>query len=98
MVAPCCGNVYPCKKCHDAEEDHVLESQKVEMMVCMACNLQQTPAGVRLLPCPVLELFPSPHVLCLYVPEVAARICRVASGRSQDRYRRFQEGWTCTRT
>ncbi|EIE21877.1 putative zinc finger protein, partial [Coccomyxa subellipsoidea C-169] len=50
VVAPCCGNVYPCKKCHDAEEDHVLESQKVEMMVCMACNLQQTPAGVRLLP------------------------------------------------
>jgi hypothetical protein len=45
VVAPCCGNVYPCKKCHDAEEDHVLESQKVEHMVCMACNLQQTPAG-----------------------------------------------------
>lgn len=47
VVAPCCGNVYPCKKCHDAEEDHVLEAQKVEQMVCMACNLQQPSAGAQ---------------------------------------------------
>lgn len=45
VVAPCCGNVYPCKKCHDAEEDHVLEAQKVQLMVCMSCNLQQLSAG-----------------------------------------------------
>lgn len=45
VLAPCCGQVYPCKKCHDQEEDHQLEAQSVQSMVCMACGLRQPSGG-----------------------------------------------------
>ena len=48
VLAPCCGQVYPCKKCHDQEEDHQLEVQCVQSMVCMACGLRQPSGGVSL--------------------------------------------------
>ena len=48
VLAPCCGQVYPCKKCHDQEEDHQLEQQSVQSMVCMACGLRQPSGGVHL--------------------------------------------------
>ena len=48
VLAPCCGQVYPCKKCHDQEEDHQLEVQSVQSMVCMACGLRQPSGGVSL--------------------------------------------------
>ena len=51
MLAPCCGQVYPCKKCHDQEEDHQLEVQSVQSMVCMACGLRQPSGGVPLRSC-----------------------------------------------
>lgn len=46
VLAPCCGQVYPCKKCHDQEEDHQLEAQAVQSMVCMACGLRQPSGGM----------------------------------------------------
>ena len=48
VLAPCCGQVYPCKKCHDQEEDHQLEVQSVQSMVCMACGLRQPSGGASL--------------------------------------------------
>ena len=44
-MAPCCGNAYACKKCHDHEEDHQMEAQQVLLMQCMQCGLRQPPAG-----------------------------------------------------
>ena len=46
-MAPCCGSMYVCKKCHDEEEDHRLEAQSIQTMVCMACGLQQPTAGAQ---------------------------------------------------
>ena len=68
VLAPCCGQVYPCKKCHDQEEDHQLEAQSVQSMVCMACGLRQ-PSGGALLMSPPVHLVttgqPCPQLLSL---------------------------------
>ena len=41
LVAPCCGEVYVCRLCHDAEQDHKLDRYSVEEIVCMACGTRQ---------------------------------------------------------
>ncbi|XP_074641658.1 RING finger and CHY zinc finger domain-containing protein 1-like [Tubulanus polymorphus] len=34
LVAPCCGRTYPCRICHNDEEDHELDRKHVEEVVC----------------------------------------------------------------
>lgn len=41
LVAPCCGGVYVCRLCHDAEQDHKLDRTTVQEIVCMVCNVRQ---------------------------------------------------------
>jgi len=41
LVAPCCQQVYVCRLCHDAEQDHKMNRYAVESIVCMACGTQQ---------------------------------------------------------
>lgn len=42
VQAPCCGKLYVCRLCHDAEEPHELDRFKVEEVQCSQClTLQQ---------------------------------------------------------
>ena len=41
IVAKCCGIQYPCRKCHDANEDHEIDRFATEEIVCQECQTQQ---------------------------------------------------------
>ena len=45
LVAKCCGHDYVCRFCHDAVEDHNMDRQATEEMICMHCNQRQPVAG-----------------------------------------------------
>lgn len=44
LVAPCCGDVVPCRLCHDDAHTHALDRHAVHAVVCIACKLEQPPA------------------------------------------------------
>lgn len=55
LVAPCCGEVFPCRVCHDeakneAEDDfkkaHTVDRHAVKQVVCSLCDLRQPSAQV----------------------------------------------------
>lgn len=41
LVAPCCGNVYSCRFCHDEAEGHELDRKQVSEVECSACGVRQ---------------------------------------------------------
>ena len=41
QVARCCNKVYPCRLCHDENEDHVMDRFDVEYMKCDFCHTFQ---------------------------------------------------------
>lgn len=41
MYAECCKKMYPCRHCHDEEEDHSLDRKKVKVIRCRECGLIQ---------------------------------------------------------
>jgi len=38
LVTPCCDKVYPCRVCHDEEEEHTLDRKTVKKVVCGQCK------------------------------------------------------------
>ena len=41
FVSPCCSKIYPCRVCHDENNDHTLDRHKVEEIICSVCNTRQ---------------------------------------------------------
>jgi len=41
LIAPCCGNTYSCRFCHDEKEDHKLNRYKVSTIICVFCATSQ---------------------------------------------------------
>lgn len=41
LIAPCCGNQYTCRLCHDDVEDHQIDRFTVQQIVCSTCNCIQ---------------------------------------------------------
>uniref|UniRef100_A0A3B4XPW5 Ring finger and CHY zinc finger domain containing 1 n=1 Tax=Seriola lalandi dorsalis TaxID=1841481 RepID=A0A3B4XPW5_SERLL len=41
LKAPCCGKLYVCRLCHDAEENHQMDRFKVREVQCSACQTVQ---------------------------------------------------------
>lgn len=41
LVAPCCGNTYTCRICHDNCENHELDRYSVEEIICLQCETRQ---------------------------------------------------------
>tara|TARA_Y100001933_G_C18969885_1_gene552010 strand:+ start:567 stop:1433 length:867 start_codon:yes stop_codon:yes gene_type:complete len=41
IIAFCCKKKYPCRLCHDENEDHNMDRKKTENIVCRKCNLKQ---------------------------------------------------------
>uniref|UniRef100_A0A3B3DWD2 Ring finger and CHY zinc finger domain containing 1 n=1 Tax=Oryzias melastigma TaxID=30732 RepID=A0A3B3DWD2_ORYME len=38
LKAPCCGKLYVCRLCHDAQENHQMDRFKVREVQCSKCN------------------------------------------------------------
>lgn len=53
LVTPCCEKTYPCRFCHDKEENHELDRSSVEFIKCTQCSTIQevglhcTECGIR---------------------------------------------------
>ena len=50
---PCCNNkVYPCRVCHNENEDHQLDRKTVNTLKCLQCGKEQDVSidGVRIAP------------------------------------------------
>ena len=41
LVADCCNKVYPCRFCHDKNEQHSLDRTTVQELVCIQCQMRQ---------------------------------------------------------
>ncbi|TBU08956.1 CHY zinc finger domain-containing protein [Hamiltosporidium tvaerminnensis] len=41
IVADCCKRTYPCRFCHDDNEDHSINRYKIREMLCLYCGLIQ---------------------------------------------------------
>lgn len=41
LQAPCCGKLYVCRLCHDAEENHEMDRFKVKEVQCSECQTVQ---------------------------------------------------------
>ncbi|XP_038129566.1 RING finger and CHY zinc finger domain-containing protein 1 [Cyprinodon tularosa] len=41
LKAPCCGKLYVCRLCHDAEENHQMDRFKVREVLCSECETLQ---------------------------------------------------------
>jgi len=41
IVATCCGKIYPCRICHDENEDHRINRCLTKTMICRECGLKQ---------------------------------------------------------
>lgn len=41
LQAPCCGKLYVCRLCHDAEENHQMDRFKVKEVQCSECQTLQ---------------------------------------------------------
>ncbi|XP_065057661.1 RING finger and CHY zinc finger domain-containing protein 1-like [Rhopilema esculentum] len=41
LNTPCCGKMYPCRLCHDRNEDHEVNRFEVEILVCTQCRKDQ---------------------------------------------------------
>lgn len=45
IFAPCCQRYYPCRRCHDQEQDHHLDRYRIETIRCRGCGQEQPPAN-----------------------------------------------------
>ena len=45
-IAFCCKKKYPCRLCHDENEDHNMDRKKTENIVCRKCNLKQVVSNI----------------------------------------------------
>jgi len=43
LRAPCCGELYSCRFCHDADKQHAMNRHDVKSVVCSTCNHEQSP-------------------------------------------------------
>ena len=41
LVSKCCNKIYPCRNCHDANEDHKLNRHDIDFMKCDFCKCLQ---------------------------------------------------------
>ena len=41
LVAKCCGQIYPCRFCHDDNADHKMDRYATEEVWCMGCEKKQ---------------------------------------------------------
>ena len=41
LIAKCCGKIYPCRFCHDENEDHKMDRYATEEIWCMGCDSKQ---------------------------------------------------------
>ncbi|KAI9321053.1 zinc-ribbon-domain-containing protein [Dichotomocladium elegans] len=44
IQAACCGKIYPCRFCHDQDNNHVIDRHATKNMVCMLCRTLQPAA------------------------------------------------------
>ncbi|KAJ8908661.1 hypothetical protein NDN08_005366 [Rhodosorus marinus] len=45
VVAFCCRKLYTCRRCHDENEDHVMDRKLTQEIQCMTCGLFQAPCA-----------------------------------------------------
>jgi uncharacterized CHY-type Zn-finger protein len=45
LKAACCEKYYPCRKCHDEVEGHVIDRYKTEFVSCKKCGADDVPIG-----------------------------------------------------
>ncbi|EPR78249.1 CHY zinc finger domain protein [Spraguea lophii 42_110] len=41
IITDCCKRSYPCRHCHDLNEDHIIDRHKTKEMLCLFCGLIQ---------------------------------------------------------
>jgi len=41
ILAPCCNKFYPCRWCHDNNENHEINRFDIKKMKCLLCNKEQ---------------------------------------------------------
>jgi hypothetical protein len=41
IFTSCCNKIYPCRQCHDLNEDHKLDRYKIDTIICKKCNTIQ---------------------------------------------------------
>ena len=41
IIASCCNEMFPCKKCHDLKKDHKLKSDDIKFIMCRNCVTKQ---------------------------------------------------------
>ena len=42
LAAPCCGEFYTCRFCHDDRQDHAIDRKSVNRLLCMRCGNEQS--------------------------------------------------------
>ncbi len=45
LRAPCCGELFSCRLCHDELKSHCMDRHAVRSVVCTRCGLEQPPAA-----------------------------------------------------
>jgi RING finger and CHY zinc finger domain-containing protein 1 len=41
IIAPCCNEVFPCRRCHNLRKDHKLKAGDIQQIVCRSCLTKQ---------------------------------------------------------
>lgn len=53
IQAKCCGNYYPCRRCHDEKEDHEIDRHATEQVACIKCGEADQPVAKNCRKCDV---------------------------------------------
>jgi len=91
IVAPCCGRVFVCRLCHDANSDHAIDRFAIKKMLCMLCTTLQPVAqrcrgcnaSMARYFCPVCNLFDNDSDRKIYHCH-SCNVCRVGLGLGLD--------------
>lgn len=94
LKAACCGEYYPCRRCHDENESHPIDRHATKLVGCKVCGAQDQPAtshcnscGVRFARyfCDVCKFYDDEQGKDIYhCPDCG--ICRVGKGLNIDHF------------
>lgn len=54
LKAACCAKYYPCRRCHDRDEDHEIDRHATELVACVACGDEDQPVSNKCRSCSVV--------------------------------------------
>ena len=93
IQSPCCKKWYSCRLCHDDDNDHKLERQKIENIICKSCKTIQKASNKCINPdcsiefaeyyCSICKLWKDNSTPAYHCPD--CNICRIGKGIGIDR-------------